>query len=116
MKKIRTNILIPVDLAEEIKKAVGPRKRSSFLVEAAWEKLERMKLANALKGAAGAWSPELHPDLQTQDDINRWLRSLRREDAGRLKGFDTDFDTASPTQSKSPTQPKGSDIEDISTG
>ena len=54
MKSIRINILIPVDLAEEIKKVVGPRKRSSFLVEAAWEKLERMKLADALKKAAGA--------------------------------------------------------------
>jgi hypothetical protein len=90
MRKIRTNILIPVDLAEEIKKVVGPRKRSSFLVEAAREKLERMKLADALKEAAGAWSPELHPDLQTQDDINRWLRSLREQDIDRLKGPDVE--------------------------
>lgn len=86
MKKIRTNIMIPVDLAEEIRKVVGPRARSSFLVEAAWEKLERMKLANALKESAGAWSSELHPDLQTQEDINKWLRSLRQEDSERLKG------------------------------
>jgi len=90
MKKIRTNILIPVDLAEEIRKAVGPRKRSSFLVEAAWEKLERIKLADALKEAAGAWSSELYPDLQTQDDINRWLRSLREQDKDRLKGSDVE--------------------------
>ena len=86
MKKIRTNIMIPVDLAEEIKRVVGARKRSSFLVEAAWEKLERMKLAEALKEAAGSWSSELHPDLQTQSDINKWLRSLRQEDADRMKG------------------------------
>ena len=85
MKKIRTNIMIPVDLAEEIEKVVGSRKRSSFLVEAAWEKLERMKLADALKKAAGGWTAELHPEFQTQDDINRWLRSLRSEDTDRLK-------------------------------
>ena len=90
MKKLRTNILIPADLAEEIRKVVGPRKRSSFLVEAAWEKLERMKLADALKEAAGAWTSELHPDLQTQDDINRWLRSLRQKDEDRLKGSDVE--------------------------
>jgi hypothetical protein len=71
---------------KEIRKVVGPRERSSFLVEAAWEKLERMKLTNALKESAGAWSSELHPDLQTQEDINKWLRSLRQEDSERLKG------------------------------
>lgn len=87
MKKIRTNVLIPVDLVEEIKRTVGDRKRSSFLVEAAWEKLERMKLAKALKQAAGAWSSEAHPELQTQDDVNEWVRSLRQEDKHRLKGI-----------------------------
>ena len=85
MEKIRTNIMIPVDLVEEIKKMVGAGNRSSFLVEAAWEKLERMKLENALKKAAGGWTAELHPEFQTQDDINKWLRSLRSEDADRLK-------------------------------
>ncbi len=86
MKKIRTNIIIPLDLAKEIKKVAGPRARSSFLVEAAWEKLERMKLTNALKESAGAWGSELHPELQTQEDINEWVRSLRQEDSERLKG------------------------------
>ena len=90
MEKIRTNILMPVDLAEEIKKVVGARKRSSFLVEAAWEKLERMKLADALDKAAGGWTAELHPEFQTQDDINKWLRSLRSEDAERLKGQESE--------------------------
>ena len=90
MEKIRTNIMIPVDLAEEIEKVVGLRKRSSFLVEAAWEKLERIKLADALKEAAGGWTAELHPEFRTQDDINRWLRSLRSEDADRLKGSESE--------------------------
>jgi metal-responsive CopG/Arc/MetJ family transcriptional regulator len=48
MKKIRINVLMPVALVEEINESVGPRKRSSFFVEAAKEKLERIKLAESM--------------------------------------------------------------------
>jgi len=90
MRKVRINVLIPVELAEEISKSVGSRKRSSFLVEAAQEKLERMRLAEAMSEAAGSWSEELHPDLKTQDDINRWVRSLRQGDIERMKGLENE--------------------------
>jgi hypothetical protein len=77
MRKVRINVLMPVGLVEEINESVGARKRSSFFVEAAKEKLERIKLAEAMNEAVGSWSEELHPELKTQDDIDKWVRSLR---------------------------------------
>jgi Arc/MetJ-type ribon-helix-helix transcriptional regulator len=88
MRKVRINVLMPDELVEEISQSVGSRKRSSFLVEAAQEKLERMKQAEALREAFGSWSEELHPELKTQEDIDRWVRSLRQSDADRMKGLD----------------------------
>lgn len=90
MKKIRINVLMPAGLAEEINESVGPRGRSNFLVEAAREKLERMKLAEAMNEAAGSWSDNLHPELKTQDDINRWVRSLRQGDIKRMEGLENE--------------------------
>ena len=88
MKKARINILMPVGLIKEINESIGHRKRSSFLVEAAKEKLERIKLAEAMNEAAGSWSEKLHPELKTQDDISKWVRSLRQGDMGRMKGLE----------------------------
>jgi hypothetical protein len=88
MRKVRINVLIPVEFAEEISKSVGSRKRSSFLVEASQEKLERIRQAEALREAFGSWSDELHPELKTQKDIDKWVRSLRQSDSDRMKGLD----------------------------
>jgi len=87
MRKVRINVLMPAGLIEEINESVGARKRSSFLVEAAKEKLERIKLAKAMNEAVGSWTEELHPELKTQDDINNWVRSLRQWDIERMKGI-----------------------------
>lgn len=32
----------------------------------------------ALEEAAGCWSDEDHPEMQTAEDIDRWLADLRR--------------------------------------
>lgn len=90
MKRVRVNIMIPVELIEEIKRIVGPRERSKFIVKATQEKLERLKLEKALKEAASSWSAELHPELETQEDINKWVRELRQENPDRLKGLESD--------------------------
>jgi hypothetical protein len=88
MKGVRMNIIVPIDLVDELSKTVGARKRSSFIVEATREKLNRVKLGNALKEAKGSWSDEDYPEFKTQEDISRWVRSLREIDTNRLKGID----------------------------
>ena len=45
----------------------------------------RIRLSNALKEAKGAWSDEDYPEFKTQEDISRWVRSLREIDTNRLK-------------------------------
>ena len=77
MKTTRTNIVFPTDVLEEISSVAGKRQRSRFVVEAVKEKLERVKIKKALEKSAGAWSDKNHPDLKTQEDINRFLKTIR---------------------------------------
>jgi hypothetical protein len=90
MKNVRMNIIVPADLVDELSKTVGARKRSSFIVEATREKLKKVKLGNALKEAKGSWSDEDYPEFQTQEDISKWVSSLREIDTNRLKGIDVE--------------------------
>lgn len=78
-KRGKTHIILSSDLVEELDKIVERRKRSQFIMEAVKEKLERMKLEIALERAAGAWQDNNHPDLKTQEDINRYLRGVRTQ-------------------------------------
>ncbi|MDI6689498.1 MAG: hypothetical protein QMD66_06510 [Actinomycetota bacterium] len=75
MKLIRTNIILPQDLLDEISKVVGKRQRSRFITEAAREKLKRIKLQKALEKAAGAWREENHPELKR--GVDAYVRKLR---------------------------------------
>lgn len=90
MKNVRMNIILPADLVDELSKTVGARKRSNFIVEATREKLKRLKLGDALKEAKGSWSDEDYPEFKTQEDISRWVSSLREIDTNRLKGIDVE--------------------------
>ncbi|MEW6684592.1 MAG: hypothetical protein AB1393_00110 [Candidatus Edwardsbacteria bacterium] len=82
---IRTNILFPEDLLEEIKKIVGKGKRSSFVVEATKEKLERMKFLQALNRTKGSWSDKNHPTLKNQRGLNRYLKKIRSSANKRIE-------------------------------
>ncbi len=55
--------MLPAGLLKEIDRVAGPRKRGSFLADAAREKLARMRFQEAATGAFGAWRDEDHPDL-----------------------------------------------------
>ena len=73
----RTNVLLPEELVEELDQVAGKRKRSRFIVQAIREKLARLKFAEMLTQTAGAWSDENHPEIRTQEDLNRYLRRVR---------------------------------------
>ena len=82
---MRMNVTLPEELVREIDRVAGRRKRSQFIVEAVRERLAKLRFSKALAQAAGAWSDENHPDLVTQEDINRYLRRARRATDKRIR-------------------------------
>ncbi len=85
MKAVRTNVMLPADLLREIDRAAGSRRRSAFLMEAAQEKLARLRFDRAAMRAFGAWKDEAHPDLKTDVDLARYLTRLRASTTGRVR-------------------------------
>ena len=83
MSSKRTHVVLEENLVKDIDRLVGPRQRSSFLTEAAQEKLMRFRQIAALKAAAGAWKDEDHPELK--QGSAKWVRKMRQESDRRLK-------------------------------
>ena len=86
-ERVNTHVVFPANLLKAIDKTVGGRKRSKFIVEAAKEKLEELKIQQALEEAAGCWRDENHPDLKTQKDISAYLKKAREITEKRVKRF-----------------------------
>ncbi len=83
-EKVKTHLVLPKQLLAEMDKFVSPRKRSQFVADAAREKLERLRLDQALEKAAGAWTDENHPELTSPSGVKRYLRRLRSQTDRRL--------------------------------
>ncbi len=73
----RINVTFPNSLLEELREHIPKRKRNEFIVETIEKELRRIRLQQALRESAGAWSDEDHPDLMTVEDVNRYVRQLR---------------------------------------
>jgi hypothetical protein len=91
MATLRTHIVLPAELAEEIDKLVGPRGRSAFLVETAEREVKRRKLLAFLDSDEPAWRDEDHPDI-AENGAAAWVRALRNEPSSRLAGRDENLD------------------------
>ena len=81
--KIRTTtqkitVSVPSDVLALMDQYVLPRQRSSFIVEAIREHLDRIIDLEVFEETAGAWTEENHPDMRTPEDIDRWLTELRQ--------------------------------------
>ena len=74
----RIHVVIPESLAREINRFVGVRGRSQFLTRAAERELQRLRMLQALKRAAGSWNPKDHPELR--HGAARWIAKLRKLD------------------------------------
>lgn len=83
MNPRRTHVVLEERLVKDIDRLVGPRRRSSFLTEAAEEKLMRYRQIAALKAAAGAWEDADHPELK--QGSAQWVRKMRQEGERRFK-------------------------------
>lgn len=81
----RSHVLISEEITREIDKVAGDRQRSKFIAEAVREKLNRVKLIKAIDKTAGVISAERYPEWETEADVARWVRHLRKEDEKTLK-------------------------------
>jgi hypothetical protein len=81
MSTKRAHVLLPEDLLREIDALVGPRGRSSFLVETARQEVRRRKMLHFLEGKDSAWKDKDHPELAR--GAAAWVRRLRTESEAR---------------------------------
>lgn len=79
---VRTNLLLPKELVDEVDHYAGPRGRSRYVAEALTERVRRDRLREAVLATAGAWKD--HPLFPTSEAVVEWVRERRAEvtDAG----------------------------------
>jgi metal-responsive CopG/Arc/MetJ family transcriptional regulator len=82
MNTKRAHVLLPDDLLREIDALVGPRGRSSFLVETARQEVRRQRLLHFLESDDPAWKSGSHPELA--GGVASWVRKLRTESEARV--------------------------------
>lgn len=76
----RTHVILDDDVIAAIDEMVGQRGRSRFLEAAAREKLDRVKLEQALSSTAGILKAGDYPEFNDQESINEWVRVQRRSE------------------------------------
>ena len=76
---VRTNLLLPKELVEEVDHFAGERGRSRYVAEALRARLKRDRLMEAIEKTAGAWSAEDYPEFATSKKVVEWVRARRAE-------------------------------------
>lgn len=84
MSTTRMHIVVPDELATELDRRVGKRGRSRFFARAAAKELARLRLLEAIEGAAGVLADEDTPEWATPEEATAWVRALRAQDEERL--------------------------------
>src|ERR1700730_3704457 len=80
----RAHVVVPETLLNEVDRVVGKRGRSSFFVEAAMEKLRRLRLLDTASRFAGSLKDTDTPEWNTEKDTDDFVRRLRSESEERL--------------------------------
>jgi hypothetical protein len=81
--RLKVTVSLPTSLLARLDGKVPARKRSEFIAHAIEEQLAIIEQAEAIEAAAGAWKDEDHPDLATDEDIDRWIANLRGGVSGK---------------------------------
>ena len=76
---VRTNLLLPRDLVEEVDRIAGPRGRSRFFADAARRRLQQESGLRMVRDTAGALRTEDYPHWATSEDVVRWISDRRSE-------------------------------------
>ena len=79
----QVTVSLPASLVARLDEKVPARKRSAFIARAIEEQVSILEQAEALEAAAGAWKDEDYPDLATDEDIDRWIATIRGGASGR---------------------------------
>lgn len=58
-----TIIKVPDELAHEIDRLAGAKKRSAFAIDVLWKEIRRTRQREALRSSAGSWKQVDHPEL-----------------------------------------------------
>jgi hypothetical protein len=73
----KTVVVLPLELAAQIDGQVGAKHRQRFVIENCLKELRRLEQMEAVRGAAGAWRHEDHPELA--ENSNEWQSGMRRQ-------------------------------------
>ncbi len=73
----KITVTLPTALLTRLDEQIPARQRSRFIFEAIEERLALAEQVAALDETAGAWTDENHPEMKTDEDIDRWLTNLR---------------------------------------
>ena len=80
VEAMRTHVVMPRKLVEEVDAKVGPRGRSQYVVEAVREKLDRERRLALFDEMAGTLKDVNVPGWETSESASQWVRELRSND------------------------------------
>ena len=83
--KSKVHLIIPREILDEVDRIAGKRRRSFFIAEATRERVERERFLKVLDGTRGAWTDKNHPDLNTDPDVEQFIREKRRSYRNRIR-------------------------------
>ena len=84
---VRTHVVLPDELVEQVDALAGKGKRSRFIEEAVREKVRKEALLTALEKTAGILSAEKHPEWDTPEKVASWVRESRHQSDKRLDSY-----------------------------
>lgn len=73
----KITVSLPKTLLARLDERIPSRGRSRFIMEAIEERLALAEQIAVLDETAGAWTDANHPEMRTDEDIDRWLAELR---------------------------------------
>jgi metal-responsive CopG/Arc/MetJ family transcriptional regulator len=76
---VRTNLLLPKELVDEVDHFAGDRGRSRYVAEALRQRLKRDRLREMIDKSAGVWSADEYPEFATSELVVEWVRARRAE-------------------------------------
>jgi hypothetical protein len=84
MRRPRSIIEIPKELADRLDAVAGPGNRSKFVVELLDHELRRRRQAEVFRNHRPIWKDEDHPDLAALG-AEEWVRRQRQEGESRCR-------------------------------
>lgn len=82
MRKPRTLVPIPPQLAAAIDRIAGQKRRAAFIINLVEREVRRRDQRDAIREAAGSWQDQNHSELGQGAD--KWVREMRQESVKRL--------------------------------